>query len=463
MKKTHLAVLFVVLSAVCYSQRNSVLINSPQPSIGKKLFNTQSDSFSGRWNYIAPLQKPLFGVASYYWSQNDKVFICGGADSLGLPVPFCYFYNITTNSYEPRDTLFLSRLLGKLVRVKDSLYLVGSVGPNFNVPDGALYKYDPALNKWSIKAPAISPAVHEMAVCVWKDSLIITVGGSTNGFGGTTNIVRVYNPSTNVWSILSGATNIFPVNITTAQAECIGNNIILVGGSNNSQIYNMVYRGYIYHGYLDSLFWLEDSTYRPFGSGVYRLGSAHFGNYVVFGPGLGSLNCINQVWGFNVEDSTWASFMPNSNDIAGNRSLAIKTTSDSLFLYTFGGITRDSLVHFINRCEQYSTGNPYIGITGNENIIPDGFILYQNYPNPFNPSTKIKFSVPSVGQSHVFDEVKLKVYDIRGREIAILIDKQLKPGTYETEWNGSKYSSGIYFYFLQAGDFFEAGKMVLIK
>jgi Secretion system C-terminal sorting domain/Kelch motif len=463
MKKILLVNLLFVLTAVCYSQINSVTINSPQTSLEHFIFNPQTDTVSGRWNYIAPLQKPLFGVASYYWNQSKKVFLCGGADSMGAPVPLCYYYNITSNSYEPRDTLPVARYLGKLVRVKDSLYLVGSIGSNFNVPDGALYKYDPAVNRWTIKTPITSPIVLEMAVCVWKDSLIIAIGGSTNGFGGATNIVRVYNPSTNLWTVLTGTTNVFPVTITTAQAECIGNDIVLVGGS-SSVIYNKVYRGYIYHGHLDSLFWLEYSAYTPFGSGVYRLGSAQFGSYAVFGPGLGNTNCINQIWGFNIGDSTWTRFMPNSSDIAANRSLAIKTTSDSLYLYTFGGITRDSLIHFISSSEQYSTGNPLIGIANNGNTVPEDFVLYQNYPNPFNPSTKIKFSIPSASQRHAFDlQVKLIVYDILGKEITTLIDEQLNPGTYEAEWDATKYSSGIYFYALQAGDFFEVKKMVLIK
>ena len=107
-----------------------------------------------------------------------------------------------------------------------------------------------------------------------------------------------------------------------------------------------------------------------------------------------------------------------------------------------------------------------IGI--NENIsVTKGFTLYQNYPNPFNPSTKIKFEIPShLSFPHVFSGnplVTLKVYDITGREIQTLINEQLHPGTYETEWDGSNYPSGIYFYKLTSGEYTETKKMLMIK
>jgi photosystem II stability/assembly factor-like uncharacterized protein len=91
--------------------------------------------------------------------------------------------------------------------------------------------------------------------------------------------------------------------------------------------------------------------------------------------------------------------------------------------------------------------------------IPKNFALYQNYPNPFNPITKIKFDIVahSVGQTF------LSVYDMLGREVATLVNEQLRPGTYEVEWNASQYTSGVYFYKLNSGNYTETKKLVLIK
>ncbi|MEO8514036.1 MAG: M14 family zinc carboxypeptidase [Ignavibacteria bacterium] len=98
------------------------------------------------------------------------------------------------------------------------------------------------------------------------------------------------------------------------------------------------------------------------------------------------------------------------------------------------------------------------GIAGN-NEIPDEFSLYQNYPNPFNPSTKIRFDINGASVAQTF----LSVYDILGREVAVLVNEQLQPGTYEVNFDGSSYPSGVYFYKITAGSFSAVNKMVLLK
>jgi hypothetical protein len=93
-----------------------------------------------------------------------------------------------------------------------------------------------------------------------------------------------------------------------------------------------------------------------------------------------------------------------------------------------------------------------------DNSIPLKFNLSQNYPNPFNPVTKIKYELPRN------INVTIKVYDLLGREVTTLINNEFRnAGNYEIEWNGSNYASGVYFYRIQAGDFTDVKKMVLIK
>jgi hypothetical protein len=87
----------------------------------------------------------------------------------------------------------------------------------------------------------------------------------------------------------------------------------------------------------------------------------------------------------------------------------------------------------------------------------DGYVLGQNYPNPFNPATTISFSVPT--QSFV----SLKVFDTLGREVSTLLSQQLSVGTYSRQWNTEGLSSGVYFYRLQAGEYVETKKMILLK
>jgi hypothetical protein len=92
-----------------------------------------------------------------------------------------------------------------------------------------------------------------------------------------------------------------------------------------------------------------------------------------------------------------------------------------------------------------------------DNSIPKDFELYQNFPNPFNPVTMIKFDIPRN------EFVRLSVYDATGKEIEKLINTDLSPGKYSYQFNEPNYSSGVYFYRLETGDFAKTKKMVIIK
>lgn len=91
--------------------------------------------------------------------------------------------------------------------------------------------------------------------------------------------------------------------------------------------------------------------------------------------------------------------------------------------------------------------------------IPDLFSLSQNYPNPFNPTTKIRFDISGTSSSQTL----LTVYDLLGREVAVLVNEKLAPGGYEVDFDGSNLPSGVYYYKISAGDFNETKKMVLVK
>jgi hypothetical protein len=98
-----------------------------------------------------------------------------------------------------------------------------------------------------------------------------------------------------------------------------------------------------------------------------------------------------------------------------------------------------------------------IGVNEKELGTPKTFVLGQNYPNPFNPATTIEYSIP--GNAHV----TLKIYDMIGRELATLVDKEQNTGTYIVNWDASGLSSGIYLYRLSADSFAETKKMILSK
>jgi outer membrane protein assembly factor BamB len=98
-----------------------------------------------------------------------------------------------------------------------------------------------------------------------------------------------------------------------------------------------------------------------------------------------------------------------------------------------------------------------VGVKPVTQNIPSGYKLYQNYPNPFNPETNISFDLPR--SSHV----KLRIFDAIGRELSVLADENMNPGNHIVSWDASKYSSGVYFYEIQADGFRNIKKMILIK
>ncbi len=116
------------------------------------------------------------------------------------------------------------------------------------------------------------------------------------------------------------------------------------------------------------------------------------------------------------------------------------------------------LANFINTPnDEFTFTND--GVSGVENNTAKSisFALQQNYPNPFNPSTKIKFSIPEQSK------VKLEIFNVLGQRVKTLVNQELTKGAYEREFDGSRLSSGVYIYRIEAGKYTESRKMMLLK
>lgn len=105
----------------------------------------------------------------------------------------------------------------------------------------------------------------------------------------------------------------------------------------------------------------------------------------------------------------------------------------------------------------YRSEKPVLDVRLVSNEIPSSTKLFSNYPNPFNPVTNFGFRISDLGI------VSLKVYNLLGQEVATLIDEQLHPGTYNVRWDASQFSSGVYYFRFQTGDFIDTKKLILMK
>ncbi len=144
---------------------------------------------------------------------------------------------------------------------------------------------------------------------------------------------------------------------------------------------------------------------------------------------------------------------------AGNPDTSIRVMNDlnnQSFTFTFSSqpvtVAFDPNIDIVLK-----TATLTIGIRNISTNIPKKFAVYQNYPNPFNPVTKFNFDIPVKSYVHI------KVYDITGRVVTTLVNQELQSGSYETIWDAANYSSGIYFYSVEANNFSKNMKMVLVK
>ncbi len=461
---TILIIFFAVFGISSLSQENPIFIegqtNGPVKGNSNYLAGDTNTYVNGIWSRVSDLPASLLGTNAYYDSLNSRIFICGGASSTGVPTDTCWWYNVAGGTFTQAASLPRPRWSGKLVRVKDALYLVGSIDTAFTTPDGLIFRYSLQNNSWSIADTIPAPFVLEAAVCVLKDSLIAVIGGSTSGFQGAINRVRIYDPQLNVWKV----SNVFPINITTAHAEYYqtdsDTSIFVVGGFGAGNI-NSVFRGSVDFFSSDTIFvtWQLYCNV-PFSQPLYRVAGAKWNDFMLFGPGMTGGTSVNEIWGLRYNDSigVWTGFLPASGDTTANiSSFAAVTGIDSNYFFLFGGFKNPNA---INIAQKYSfITPPPIGIVNISASVPGEFRLYQNYPNPFNPVTRIKFDYIRSSES----DVNFDVYDVTGRQVYQYRFTGLTSGSYEIDFDGTDLSSGLYLYRLYNGKNSATGKMILLK
>ncbi len=137
---------------------------------------------------------------------------------------------------------------------------------------------------------------------------------------------------------------------------------------------------------------------------------------------------------------------------------SITQLSDTGFIF-FGSIdnnTSSEVDLYAIKSDTSLNAQPVLGINQNINELPIGFILFQNFPNPFNPVTNIKYEIPRD------ENVSIKIYDLLGKEVFRIYEYK-KAGSYEVQFDGANFASGMYFYQITAGNFTDTKKMVMIK
>ena len=203
--------------------------------------------------------------------------------------------------------------------------------------------------------------------------------------------------------------------------------------TSNGNVYTGTKTGGVFHSSNNGTNWT------PINTGLTELNVSCLtarGTYLL--AGIGSITFFSENNG-----SKW---IPVEMGLRHLSVLSLDISAKDLFAGIQGaGVYRCPLSGLITSIHQFSTDPS------------SGFILEQNFPNPFNNSTKICFSVPFK------TKVLLKIFDQSGKEVSVVVNKEFSPGSYEVSYDGKHLSAGVYYYRMQAGEFTQTRKLVLLK
>ncbi len=400
---------------------------------------------------VMPGTGTIWGHASVV--LGDTIYVAGGSSS-GAPSSVFYKYSIYGNNWSTGNGTPVAKAGGDLVACRNKIYYIGGGNTAIATGTSETYVYDPATGSWSSLADIPTPVTGNVAEC-YNDSLIYCMLGGWNTYE---TLIQVYNVNTNVWS---QATQIPSGNGRRCFAGgLLGNKLFVCAG------FSSVFRNDFWIGTINpanplQITWTQKPnisvpTSRPGGTAI--MGKF----YVVMGEiSGGSANDSVAIWDTTSNAWTYRDGKPiRTNNLYGSISASITYCNNrpGVKIWCAGGSIQGQVSRpldvFADTCLLNCSG-PLTGISNNQ--VPVSYKLLQNYPNPFNPQTKIVFELPKA------ENVRITITDILGRELKLLSEEKMESGIHEVTFDGSSFSSGVYFYKLEAGTFSDTKKMVLLK
>lgn len=336
---------------------------------------------------------------------------------------------------------------GSMTTCNGKLYFTGGGTSSVTAGTTTCLEYNPSTGAWTSKAPMPAALSAHGSVC-WGDSVIFVVGGPYTG-SGTNLAVHYYRVATDTWGTIA---NSLPSGQgRRSHALAISGNVIYMAGGYNTAFLNTFYTGTIGSD-ATSITWAA-KTPLPM-AGLSRTGGTAYNNFFyVMGGEIsgGGYSAVAYVW--NIQSNAWSTIAGKpvgiSNAWAGVTS---KCVNDTVRVFVAGGYNGAA----VNAFDYFGCGPTLVGI-GNQTTIPADYSLSQNYPNPFNPTTKINYTIPKSGF------VTLKIFDLLGREVAVLVNAEKSAGSYIVDYNASALTSGVYFYRLEVNGFVDTKKMTILK
>ena len=414
------------------------------------------NSFSAADNYV--------DKAEMHRAGNDSVY-CIFRTGRGALAGNVYIYNVGNNNF--RSLLTGSyRDFSAWASSTGGLYLfVDSLGSNNLVRYSSIDGYANISQRGLVSSTAAHVQISKSSS---GDTAILMYYQTTTGFTDTTalaiTVARYRESGSGLLSSVAFLTGLIPVGATKDQfGAAFGNGIAWVmytsgsPGSRDITVRISTNAGLSYGSDVPFAnnaadeYWFDLKSYTFGGGGM---------DAVYYSDGPGGPNPTTD----NISYSSAANTSPSTFTapvIVSDRTVVYQSRNYMPTLVEYYNTDGDLGFFYVgldgsDRKLYFDRLGAVVGISGNQEL-PFKFVLSQNYPNPFNPSTTIKFALPNASM------VKLAVYDILGREVTVILNEFRQAGKYEANFNASALASGVYFYRIEAGDFREVKKMLLVK
>jgi|GEM_PF-2884811 len=373
---------------------------------------------------------------------NDRIYAIGGRYTDDMLTE----YDPATDTWITKSSMPTSRMILASGVVNGKIYAIGGLVEAFSPALSTVEQYDPVTDNWTQKknmsTSRLGPGVSVV------DGKIYAIGGMTSGsdfWSGIHSTVEVYDPVTYSWSAKTDMPTPrvwFSTSVVDGKIYAIGGALVTTAPLSTVEVYDPA-----------TDIWI---TKAPMPTA--RMGhAAAVVNGIIYIIGGGTVSAFpggfSTVEAYDPATDTWTS----KADLPAKRAFLSASVVGGK-IYAIGGIptAADPHLHGVNTVYEYDPSKDLTSVSNNGLNI-QRFYLNQNYPNPFNSTTTIQFNLSRSGF------VTLKVFDCLGNELQTLVNKNMNAGRYLVNFDASSYASGTYFYKLQAGEFEETRKMLLMR
>ncbi len=442
---------------VVFSWRNDNSGGEQTPAAVDNIEITNQDYNYGTWSSRLNLPSARYYAASM--RNGFGMISLGGLGVNNVPKNEVLEYDLVADRYEnlPNLTNTITHNIG--VKFDGALLSIGGYKDGASLPTDEVYRMDLKTFTWSDYGNYSKKIFYGRAAVIDHEQLYVLGGSDENN--NLLNDVNYLSKGSNIWNSATPMPG--DGRGDGAVTSLDKGRILYVGGYTNNferlQV-DSVLIGAVNPSNPADITWTRGTNFP--GGPKARFQAYSWGNgkaIIVGGSSSDDFSSTSEVWVYDADGDSWTAWtqLPNkTTPITAYQGTSFRLADNIWQLNIAGGITSGPI--WTASHEMYiDTLETIVSVQEITEEIPSEYRLQQNFPNPFNPVTRLQFSIPNSSF------VKIEVFNTLGEIVEILVSENLAAGIYNYSWNASGFSSGIYFYKLQAGNFIETKKMILMK